>query len=550
MRKTTAGIVFLMILTLMCGAALAQTRVLATTFPVYQIVRNITQNVPDVEVQLMLPAQAGCPHDYALTPQDMSKLAQADILVLNGLGLEAFLGSPSARAKKELHTIDSSKGISGLLPYTDAEEAHEEHEGHHHGGMNPHLFASPRMAAQMTRSIAGQLADLNPANAATYWANAENYARTLDALADEFAALGGTLKNNRIITQHGVFDYLARDMGLDVVAVIQADDTQAPSASDMMKLIKAIRSQHVGAIFTEPPPCPVKPGSPRQSWTPSPRGRPSHRWTITKKPCAPTCTRWRAPLEPTNAVVFRDVSVRRSGLAILEHVNATVPQGSCTVIVGPNGAGKTTLILALIGEMRHDGDIDVMTGRSGNPLRLGYVPQRISIDRGMPLTVVEFLVMGIQKRPLWLGIRPSLKAHSLELLSMVKAEHLASRRLGDLSGGEMQRVLLALALQQEPELLVLDEPSAGVDFQGEHLFCELLDELRAAKGFTQLMVSHDLGMVFHHATHVICLKRHVFAEGTPDEVLTQENLMALFGMHMGLINPHAPTAAQPRDHHA
>lgn len=103
--------------------------------------------------------------------------------------------------------------------------------------MNPHLFASPRMAAQMTRSIAGQLADLDPANAATYWANAENYARTLDALADEFGALGGKLKNSRIITQHGVFDYLARDMGLDVVAVIQADDTQAPSASDMMKLI-------------------------------------------------------------------------------------------------------------------------------------------------------------------------------------------------------------------------------------------------------------------------------------------------------------------------
>ena len=203
MRKTTAGTVCLIVLMLLCGAALAQPRILATTFPVYQIVRNITQNVPDAEVRLMLPAQAGCPHDYALTPQDMSKLAQADILILNGLGLEAFLGSPSARAKKELHTIDSSKGISGLLPYTDAEATHEEHEGHHHGGMNPHLFASPRMAAQMTRSIAGQLADLDPANAASYWANAENYARKLDALADEFAALGGRLKNNRIITQHG-----------------------------------------------------------------------------------------------------------------------------------------------------------------------------------------------------------------------------------------------------------------------------------------------------------------------------------------------------------
>ena len=153
MRKTTAGIVSLMILTLMCGAALAQTRVLATTFPVYQIVRNITQNVPDVEVQLMLPAQAGCPHDYALTPQDMSKLAQADILVLNGLGLEAFLGSPSARAQKELHAIDSSKGISGLLPYTDAEAAHEEHEGHHHGGMNPHPVSYTHLTLPTTERV-------------------------------------------------------------------------------------------------------------------------------------------------------------------------------------------------------------------------------------------------------------------------------------------------------------------------------------------------------------------------------------------------------------
>ena len=94
----------------------------------------------------------------------------------------------------------------------------------------------------------------------------------------------------------------------------------------------------------------------------------------------------------------------------------------------------------------------------------------------MPLTVVEFLVMGIQKRPLWLGIRPSLKAHSLELLSMVKAEHLASRRLGDLSGGEMQRSAGACPATGEPELLVPDEPSAG--WIREHLFCELLDELR------------------------------------------------------------------------
>ena len=250
------------------------------------------------------------------------------------------------------------------------------------------------------------------------------------------------------------------------------------------------------------------------------------------------------PIEPRHsvtasgvspAVSFEDVSITRSGLPILEHVSATVPAGSCTVIVGPNGAGKTTLMLALIGEMPHTGSIRIHPNANGKALRIGYVPQRISIDRGMPLTVLEFLVMGLQRRPLWLGIRPTLRRQALELLDMVKAGHLATRRLGNLSGGETQRVLLALALQQQPDLLVLDEASAGVDFQGEHLFCELLDELRYRQGFTQLMVSHDLGMVFHHATHVICLKRRVVAEGTPDEVLTSDTLNALFGIHMGVM---------------
>nr|WP_321465931.1 metal ABC transporter ATP-binding protein [uncultured Desulfobulbus sp.] len=241
-----------------------------------------------------------------------------------------------------------------------------------------------------------------------------------------------------------------------------------------------------------------------------------------------------APQEAESAVRFEQVTVERGGISILDAVTATVPKGSCTAIIGPNGAGKTTLLMALLGEIGFQGKIT--WGNSDKPPRIGYVPQRLSFDRGMPLTVSEFLAMGFQKKPLWLGIVPGIHNRSREILAQVKAEHLAERKIGALSGGELQRVLLALALCQDPELLVLDEPSAGVDFRGELIFCELLDKLRTSKGFTQLMVSHDLATVTHHATHVICLNRKVAAEGPPRLTLTGENLTAIFGMHMGLVS--------------
>lgn len=240
---------------LICGEAAqtaagerAPTRILATTFPVYQILRNITRDVPDVRSELMIPAPAGCPHDYALTPQDMRRLSEADILVINGLGLEAFLGAPSARARSDLKIVDSSKDTGEALRYTDGHEP----AGSGHAIPNPHLFASPRRAARMAAGMGEQLAALDPPHAALYRKNARAYAQRLDQLADEFAALGKRLKNTRIVTQHGVFDYLAADMGLTVAAVVQDHETQAPSAADMLRLIKTIRETGAGAVFTEP----------------------------------------------------------------------------------------------------------------------------------------------------------------------------------------------------------------------------------------------------------------------------------------------------------
>jgi len=252
-----------------------------------------------------------------------------------------------------------------------------------------------------------------------------------------------------------------------------------------------------------------------------------------------------ANVPPT--IVFENVCVELGGVHILDNVSASVPHGSCTAIVGPNGSGKTTLLLALLGQVHYKGEIKTTSATLGaGPLpRLGYVPQHLDFDRGLPLTVREFMVMGQQRLPLWFGCRAQHLQRAQALLTAVRADNLASRRLGALSGGEMQRVLLALALQQQPELLILDEPAAGVDFQGELLFCEILEELRREHGFTQLMVSHDLATVMHHATHVICLNRKVAAQGPPAEVLTQRNLAAIFGMHMGLANSPAISEHDP-----
>lgn len=244
-------------------AAAVERIVLATTFPIYQIVRNVTQGWDGVKVERLLPSQMGCPHEYALTPQDMEKLAKAEILVVNGLGMEEFLGAPVKRANPEIVLIDSSAGIQDTLPYVPSEEDEEDHEhgegtepghaDHHHdsSGVNPHLFVSPQMRARLAINIAVGLAKADPDGEAIYLQNAKRYADAMHRLGSEVAALGKRLRNNRILQPHGVFDYLARDMGLEIVGVMQPHGRE-PSASEMMQLVQIVKEKRVGAIVTEP----------------------------------------------------------------------------------------------------------------------------------------------------------------------------------------------------------------------------------------------------------------------------------------------------------
>ncbi len=244
------------------------------------------------------------------------------------------------------------------------------------------------------------------------------------------------------------------------------------------------------------------------------------------------------PLCPgcAHSVSFEHVSVENDGIPILQDICASIPRGGWTAIVGPNGAGKTTLVLTLLNEIPFSGKI-LFHGYDSERPRFGYVPQSLSFDRGMPLTVLEFMAAFHQKRPLCFGLRRSLRTELLQLLEKTACAHLANRPLGALSGGELQRVMLSAALSQNPELLILDEPASGIDFKGGEVCCELLDRFRREHNFTQLMITHDLSTVLAHATHVICLNKRIIAEGDPRTILTPEVLAETFGPHKGVPAP-------------
>lgn len=239
---------------------------------------------------------------------------------------------------------------------------------------------------------------------------------------------------------------------------------------------------------------------------------------------------------PAAGVRFLDLSVERDGRFLLKNINAEAPCGGATAIIGPNGAGKTTLLRCLLGEMKYEGKITFFDhdGRALNKVVTSYVPQQLQADAQMPLRVYEFLSLGGAARPLWLGCSAKSRLRSREALALVGGEKLENRRLGALSGGEMRRVLLAAALERRPQLLVLDEAEAGVDYKGERLFWSLLDSMRKRFGFTLLMVTHNLPLAAHYATNVLCIKKRVLAQGPPRKTLTADTLMSLFGIPIHL----------------
>jgi len=215
-------------------------RVLTSFLPMEIFTRNVVGDTPDVTVDSMLPASMGCPHDYALTPGDMKKIASADLFVVNGYGMEEFLGEPVLRANPKLRIAETARAVPPI------------HGGHGHGDINPHTWVSPRNAILQVREIEKALSTARPASAGAFRRNADAYISRLSALAEEFETAAKTFRRRNIVTFHNVFDYLARDLGLTVVGEIETAPGQEPSAGEIRNLSRTIREKKVPVVFSEP----------------------------------------------------------------------------------------------------------------------------------------------------------------------------------------------------------------------------------------------------------------------------------------------------------
>jgi zinc transport system ATP-binding protein len=244
----------------------------------------------------------------------------------------------------------------------------------------------------------------------------------------------------------------------------------------------------------------------------------------------------------TALITIRGLAVKLGDNTILDGVDAELPRGKVTALIGLNGAGKTTLLRALIKEIPYTGEIRFHCGHDHSqptPHHIGYVPQRLRIESNLPLTVLDLFGLALWRRPLFLGLGRSFRARVRPLLAAVGGEYLIDSFVEKISGGELQRVLLALALEPHPELLLLDEPAAGVDFKMQEEFYDIIRRLNHNTGVTVVLVSHDISVVSRVAHRVLCLKdKRIDCQGEPRAILTGEVLSRVFGHDAGVYVHH------------
>ncbi len=225
-----------------------------------------------------------------------------------------------------------------------------------------------------------------------------------------------------------------------------------------------------------------------------------------------------------------DFGVRFGDEVILEGVNLHIHCGTLTAVIGQNGAGKSTLVRAVVGDVKHTGKIEFKDRENGElkKIKIGYVPQKLNVDKNTPLSVYDMMASLCSKVPVFLTKGAKIEEKIKEALSVFDAEDLIDMPIGNLSGGQMQRVMLATAIMDRPNLLVLDEAISGVDAIGTQQFYHIIDELKTKCDMAILLISHDLNYVAKYADQVVLLDRGVLKQGKAGEVLTSKEFQTVF----------------------
>ena len=228
---------------------------------------------------------------------------------------------------------------------------------------------------------------------------------------------------------------------------------------------------------------------------------------------------------------INNIGVKFGNEEILKNVSIHIHCGELTVIIGRNGAGKSTLLKAILGEVEHTGNITFVDQKDNvaKKIKIGYVPQSINVEKHMPTTVYDLFASCITHIPVFLRKDKKVYEEIKEQLKIFGAENLIDKSIGDLSGGELQRVLIAIATKPTPNLLILDEPVSGIDRNGIKEFYNIINKLKTEYDMSIILVSHDLDLAKRYADKVILLDKEVIKEGTPEDVFKSLEFKNRFG---------------------
>lgn len=218
----------------------------------------------------------------------------------------------------------------------------------------------------------------------------------------------------------------------------------------------------------------------------------------------------------------KNLSVRLDNEDILKNISFSVKKGNAVAIIGPNGAGKTVLFKTILGLLPYSGEIKWQKN-----ITIGYVPQKFSIDKTAPITVKEFFLL--KSRNFWFSLKKFTKHLNHELGIVGLDEKILDKSLGELSGGELQRILVAWSMLNHPDILLFDEPTSGIDVGFEETIYNLIRKLQDERGISVLLISHDLNIVYRHANEVLCLNKKMVCRGSPQIILTPQEMKKLYG---------------------